>query len=82
MPDGSQLDTTDKRREYAGLAIPEYWLADPRAQALTVLRLNGDRYAEAGLYTRGSPALSPLPIDVAALFAAWPPAPPEPSADA
>ena len=45
---------------YAEAGIPEYWIADPRDETLTVLVLRGDAYVEHGRYGRGETAVSVL----------------------
>jgi Uma2 family endonuclease len=37
-------DLQTKRLEYAEANIPEYWIVDPRAKSITVLKLEGNRY--------------------------------------
>lgn len=41
-------DYTEKRAEYAARGIPEYWIVDPIAAVVWVLRLEGDQYQESG----------------------------------
>ena len=53
-------DLVHKRREYAQAAIPEYWIVDPELETVTVLTLDGDAYAEHGLFQRGETATSRL----------------------
>lgn len=71
-PDDPARDLTEKRADYAEAGIPEYWIADPRGQAITVLTLRGDAYVESGVYHRGGTATSPLlagfSVDVSAAF--------------
>lgn len=44
---GSRADDLgSKRVVYEGLAIPSYWIVDPEGPTITVLRLDGGRYAE------------------------------------
>jgi Uma2 family endonuclease len=43
--DDPQRDLETKRSEYALAGIPEYWIVDPRARRITVLRLDGRTYA-------------------------------------
>jgi Uma2 family endonuclease len=57
-PDDPQRDLITKRTEYAQAGLPEYWIVDPQAEAITVLRLDGDSYAEHGRFTRGETATS------------------------
>lgn len=71
-PEDRVRDLVKKRREYAEAAILEYWIVDPEAEAITVLRLDGGAYVEHGPYLRGSVARSQafegLSADVAAVF--------------
>ena len=52
--------------------MPEYWIVDPQTESVTVLTLDGDAYAEQGVFGRGdsaaSKALDGLVVDVGALF--------------
>ena len=59
-PDAPARDLVEKRADYAEAGIPEYWIADPRDDTLTVLTLQGGRYLEQGGYGRGAAATSPL----------------------
>lgn len=72
-PGDRKRDEVDKRREYAQAAIPEYWLIDPERRTVTVLTLDGRRYAEHGVFGEGDHAPSLLlpgfSVDVTALFA-------------
>ena len=78
-PDDPHRDLVEKRADYAEARIPEYWIADPRDQTITVLALDGESYVEHGTFARGGSATSPLlngfTVDVAAVFDA--PAPSE-----
>jgi Uma2 family endonuclease len=38
--------------------VPEYWIVNPLTETITVLRLSGDAYKEAGAYRRGEAAAS------------------------
>jgi Uma2 family endonuclease len=58
--DKPERDLIDKRGDYAEARIPEYWIVNPQADAITVLRLQGDRYEDAGTYRRGQVATSVL----------------------
>jgi Uma2 family endonuclease len=55
-----ERDLVDKRGDYAEAHVPEYWIVNPLTATITVLRLNGDAYEEAGLYQRGESATSAL----------------------
>jgi Uma2 family endonuclease len=58
-PSTKSTDLTDKRLEYAGLGIGEYWLIDPKKISIHVLRLDGKTYGEVGLFQGDSPIVSP-----------------------
>lgn len=57
-PDDPQRDLVTKRSEYAQAGIPEYWIVDPQAETITVLRLDGAAYVEHGVFRRGEIATS------------------------
>ena len=59
-PDDPDRDLVEKRADYAEAGIPEYWIADPRDETLTVLVLRGEAYVEHGRYARGETAASAL----------------------
>ena len=59
-PDDPDRDLVEKRADYAEGGIPEYWIADPRDETITVLALEGDAYVEHGVFGRGGVATSPL----------------------
>lgn len=65
-------DLVQKRREYAEAGVPEYWIVDPDAETLTVLRLDAGSYAAHGVYGRGETAPSAsfagLAADVSAVL--------------
>ena len=67
-----ERDLIDKRGDYAEAGVPEYWIVNPQTDTITVLRLRGDTYEEAGTYRRGESAASVLlagfSVDVAAVF--------------
>jgi Uma2 family endonuclease len=46
-------DYIHKRAQYGALGVPEYWLADPQAQTIMVLELQGDSYREVGTFQGG-----------------------------
>lgn len=58
--DKPERDLIDKRGDYAEARIPEYWIVNPQTETITVLRLQGDIYEEAGVYRRGQSAASVL----------------------
>lgn len=76
-PDDPKRDYVDKRKEYAEAGIREYWIVDPKKQAVFVLELANGAYAEHGPFGRGDIAasvlLTPLRIPVDDLFAAGEP---------
>jgi Uma2 family endonuclease len=53
-PDGAERDLTDKVFDYAEAGVPEYWIVEPAAGTITVLRLDGDRYLTHGVFGRGA----------------------------
>ena len=53
-----ERDLVDKRGDYAEGRVPEYWIVNPQTETITVLRLRGDAYEEAGIYRRGESAAS------------------------
>jgi len=61
--DKPERDLVDKRGDYAQAHIPEYWIVNPQTETITVLRLRGDAYEEAGTYRRGDTAVSLLLAD-------------------
>ena len=71
-PDQPERDTVDKRRDYAGAEIPEYWIVDPRSAEMIVLIYRNGAYLDHGTFgarmQADSPLLPGLAIDVSALF--------------
>ena len=71
-PDAPERDMVEKRADYAEGGIPEYWIADPRDETITVLALEGETYVERGVFGRGGTAVSTLlegfAADVSAVF--------------
>jgi Uma2 family endonuclease len=67
-----ERDLVDKRGDYAEGRVPEYWIVNPQTETITVLRLRGEAYEEAGVYRRGDSAASMLlagfSVAVAAVF--------------
>jgi Uma2 family endonuclease len=55
-----ERDLVDKRGDYAEARVLEYWIVNPLTETITVLRLRGDAYEEAGVYGRGQSAASAL----------------------
>lgn len=58
--DDPERDTKVKRKEYAQAGIPEYWIVNPLTATITVLALEGELYAEHGVFHRGEQATSKL----------------------
>ena len=58
--DGVERDTVEKRADYAEARVREYWIVNPANETITVLKLTGGAYAEAGVFRRGDSAASPL----------------------
>ncbi len=58
-PSTKSTDLTDKRQEYARRGILEYWLINPKNDSFTVLRLEGSRYIEVGIYKGDEAIVSP-----------------------
>jgi Uma2 family endonuclease len=58
--DKPERDLVDKRTDYAEAGVPEYWIVNPQTETITVLRLHGDTYEEAGNLRRGQSAASVL----------------------
>lgn len=69
-------DFVEKRRDYASIHIPEYWIVDPETETITVLTLpaGAQEYTEHGVFKPGQTATSVLlaefTVDVTACFAA------------
>lgn len=59
-PDDPKRDLETKRADYAEAGIPEYWIVEPDAGRITVLRLAEDAYVEHGVFGRGQQAVSAL----------------------
>ena len=58
--DKPERDLIEKRSDYAEARVPEYWIVNPQTDIITVLRLRGDCYEEAGACRRGQSAVSVL----------------------
>ena len=67
-----ERDLIEKRFDYAEGRVPEHWIVNPQTETITVLRLSGESYNEAGTYRRGEMAASALlpgfSVTVAAVF--------------
>ena len=71
-PSNASHDTVRKLRLYQAAAVPHYWLCDPRASSLTVLRWSPEGYvtvlvAERGETVRPEP-FGELQLAVGTLF--------------
>ena len=58
--DKPERDIVEKRGDYAEGGVPEYWIVNPVTETITVLRLHGAAYEDAGVYRRGQSATSVL----------------------
>lgn len=67
--DEPERDLVQKRSDYAEAGVPEYWVVNPKTQTISILRLHGASYEEAGVYRRGESTGSPLLPDFAVSFA-------------
>jgi Uma2 family endonuclease len=69
-----KTDREIKRVEYAQARIPEYWIIDPEAQIVEVLRLQGRTYSTEAQLGNGDTLISPtfpgFELPLADLFAA------------
>jgi len=65
-----ERDLVEKRGDYAEAHVPEYWIVNPQTETITVLRLRGDAYEEAGIYRRGQAAAAALLSDFSVAAAA------------
>lgn len=65
------VDLSHKARLYAQGGVPEYWVADPDAETLTIFVLRDGRYQPVPIVNGAvrSVVLPGLAVDVAALFA-------------
>lgn len=59
-PDDPNRDYVRKREDYAHAGVLEYWIVDPQAEKITVLRLSETAYTEQGVFGRGTLACSAL----------------------
>jgi Uma2 family endonuclease len=58
--DEPNRDLVEKVQDYAEAGVPEYWIVNPQAETITVLRLEGTAYVEHGVFKRGASATSAL----------------------
>ena len=72
--DDRRRDLEIKRFEYARAGIPEYWIVDPQQKTVTVLVLDGEKYAVHGHAGIGGAAhsalLEGLSVNVGDVYAA------------
>ena len=59
-PDHAERDIAIKRTEYAQAHIPEYWIAHPEEETITVLTLVDGNYVSHGIFSRNEMATSSL----------------------
>ena len=71
-PGTEQRDLTVKRERYEMFNTREYWLANPIAKTITVLRLRGGASEHIGVFTEGmtleTPLLPGLQVDISTVF--------------
>ena len=67
--DKPERDLVDKRTDYAEAHVPEYWIVNPLTETITVLRLRGNAYEEAGSFRRGQSVTSVLLPEFSVLVA-------------
>ncbi|MBI4234037.1 MAG: Uma2 family endonuclease [Chloroflexi bacterium] len=67
-PSTASRDRELKLKRYANFGVPEYWIVDPEAGSVEVLRLMADGYRQVGVFTQGTvetPLLPGLKLPVA-----------------
>lgn len=57
-PSNWREDVIEKRKDYALAGLPEYWIVDAKRKQITVLKLNGGKYVEHGVFEPGEKATS------------------------
>ena len=71
-PSTADYDRTIKRELYERYGVPEYWLVDPYAKTITILRMGADGYNVHAVYGEGdtlvSPTLAGFALDLGELF--------------
>ncbi len=71
-PDNPARDLVEKRRDYAAVGVPEYWIVNPLDATIVVLHLRDGAYVEHGIFRRGdratSAVLTGFAVDVNAVF--------------
>ena len=72
-PSTAGHDRRTKQDAYARAGVPEYWIADPYARTIEILRLEGGAYRSLGVFEGGdvlpSAELPELPVRVEQFFA-------------
>ena len=72
-PSNRKRDQTLKRARYEALGVTEYWLVDPDAKHISVLRREAGQFVGVGVFGEGatvtSPLLPGLSVAVADVFA-------------
>lgn len=73
-PGRVELDTVEKRADYAEARVPEYWIVNPENQTITVLKLSDGAYEELQVFQANDAArsalLSGFTVPVTVVFAA------------
>ena len=71
-PSTADYDRITKRELYERYGVPEYWLVDPYAKTITILRLGADGYNVHAVYGEGdtlsSPTLAGFSLNLSELF--------------
>ncbi|MYE54926.1 MAG: Uma2 family endonuclease [Chloroflexi bacterium] len=71
-PCTEQRDLTVKRERYEMFNTREYWLANPIAKTITVLRMQNGTFEQMGVFTEGmileTPLLPGLQVDISTVF--------------
>ncbi len=71
-PSTADYDRTTKRELYERYGVPEYWLVDPYAKTITILRMDADGYNVHAVYGEGdtlsSPTLAGFSLNLSELF--------------
>lgn len=63
-PSTAALDRVRKLQAYAGAGVPQYWLLDPDAVTLEILKLDGDTYRIAAVLGAGDAWDCPDPAGI------------------
>ncbi len=71
-PSTADYDRTTKRELYQRYGVPEYWLVDPYAKTITILRMGADGYNVHAVYGEGdtlsSPTLAGFALNLGEMF--------------